>query len=155
MADKKAKITYKLEDPFPYAFEGDMREAEFIELSAPTSKNRDECAAMKESFFVALPEPSPEMIAAAAANDKNSSDSEMTGEEILAMLSMSPDVELAEVLRLGTRLLIKGKKAKVDGEELLTNTLLELMSYDDLEAMIGEYLVGFILRSALGKRKTN
>ena len=41
----------------------------------------------------------------------------------------------------------------IDGEVKVTKPILDEMSNDDLEGMLGEYLANFILRSVLSKKK--
>ena len=65
---------------------------------------------------------------------------------------MSADVDLAKVM-LTAQDLIGSGVGLVDGETKLTKHLISQMSFDDVESMLGEYLVNFILVSALKKMK--
>ena len=49
--------------------------------------------------------------------------------------------------------LFKSGVAYIEGEAKVTRPVLDEMSNDDLEGMLGEYLANFILRSVLNKKK--
>lgn len=142
----KKEITYPLEQTLPYAKAGVLTEGTFVTLSAPTSKNMTECAFLKQAFFRALPKVTPDDV-----SDDSGSD-EVTGAGVMAIITMSKDVDLAGVLITARELFTSGV-ALVDGEVKLTKPLLDAMSQDDLEAMTGEYMANFILASALQKLK--
>jgi hypothetical protein len=146
-------MNFELTTKFTYANKGEQVEAGWIELTAPTVKNAKECAALKQSFFRALPKADPVAVdqmseAAPEPSDKE----EMKGAEIMTILSMSKDVELHTVLLHGRELFNSGV-AMIDGEIKLTKPLIDLMSMDDLENMTGEYLANFILASSLKTMK--
>jgi hypothetical protein len=142
-------VEYALQEPVQYANKGEMVEAMFVTLNPPTSRNMTECAQLKQAFFRALPKTGE-----IEAEASDGGQAELTGEAVMTMITMSPDVELASVLVTGRELLTSGL-ALIDGEEKLTKPVLDNMSADDLEGMIGEYLVNFILASALRKMKTS
>lgn len=141
----KTEITYTLQTPIKYAHKGEQEEGSFVILKAPTSRNMKECADLKQAFFRALPKPG-----SSGENDStvDTEDEGIPGDAIMAMIMVSNDVELATVLATGRELLTSGV-ALVEGEEKLTKPLLDSMSADDLEGMIGEYMGNFILASAL------
>ena len=141
------EVTYTLETPLKYAYRGEPMDGEFITLKAPTSRNMAECAALKQAFFRALPQDG-----AVEADTTDTGDAEITGEGVMTLITMSKDVELASVLVTGRELLTSGV-ALIEGEEKLTKPLLDNISQDDLEGMLGEYLANFILASALQRLK--
>jgi hypothetical protein len=142
-------IEYTLQQPVQYASKGELVEAMFVTLNPPTSRNMTECAQLKQAFFRALPKTGEVEVDAPEGEQ-----AELTGEAVMTMITMSPDVELASVLVTGRELLTSGL-ALIDGEEKLTKPVLDNMSADDLEGMIGEYMVNFTLASALRKMKTS
>ena len=142
-----AAITYTLQAPVQYAHKGELVTGTFVELAPPTSRNMNECAQLKQAFFRALPK-----TGAVDVDAEEGKDAELTGDAIMTLITMSPDVELASVLVTGRELLTSGV-ALVEGEEKLTKPILDSMSADDLEGMIGEYMVNFILASALRRMK--
>jgi hypothetical protein len=138
------EITYKLQNTIQYARAGEMQNGEFIQLSAPTSKNIVECAFLKQAFYRALPKDVEE--------EPDAKPSEINGEGVMTLLMMSNDVELSKIL-LSARDLFTSGVAMLDGEQKLTKPLIDLMAQEDLEAMTGEYLANFLLASVLQKQK--
>lgn len=125
-----------------YAHAGDQPSASFILLTAPTSRHSRECAFLKQAFFRAVPrdqEPDPDA--------KFESPS---GADMITILAMSRDVDLADVIDVGKKLLVQGV-AMVDGSEKLNQTILDRMHQEDVEEMIGEYMVNFTLASTLAR----
>lgn len=141
-------FNYELTTPVEYAFKGNMEAGTFIQLNAPTSKVITQCAKLKQAFFRALPKNQ------APVEADGPKDGDVTGEEIMTIITMSPDVELSDVLFAARDLFTSGL-ALVEGEVKLTRPLMDAVSQDDLEGMTGEYLANFILASALRKMKQN
>jgi len=146
----KESIVFELTEKFEYASKGDMVQASFIELAPPTSKNMTECAALKQAFYRALPEGDDDN-----SNENPGADEKIaiTGSEVIALILRSKDVELITVL-LHAHELFKSV-GLVEGEEKLTKPLIDKISPDDFENMVGEYLINFILASTLQKMKKN
>lgn len=138
---------FTLEKPFKYATKsGDQAEAGWIELSPPTTRNSRECAALKQAFF-------------RAANEQEGDEgkAEVTGDAkgpsaigVITVIAMAKDVDLADTMEVARKLFSSGV-AMVEGEVKLTSKLIEFMSQDDFEKMLGEYLVNFTLASALAQ----
>lgn len=138
------EFIYRLQRKLPYAKGGQMIEGEFIACTAPSSRNMAECAFLKQAFFRALPK--------GEGGEASASEAEITGEGIMMLITISPDVELAQVLITARELLSSGV-AMVDGEQKLTKPLIDAMGPDDLEGLAGDYLANFILASALRRAK--
>lgn len=151
---KVAPVDFELAEPIPYALEGDMVEGTFVKLTAPTSRNRVECARLKQSFFRALPKDDGQPAEKRDESDKKAD--EFTGEAIMTLIAMSQDVEL-EVVLLNARELFTSGVAHVEGEKdgKLNKLMLDAMDPDDFELMTGAYLVNFILASALKRLKNS
>ena len=149
--DKKVEFQFDLDEPFNYAYKGEQRSATFIILKAPSTRNRSFQADLKQAFYRAIPKDESSREDYEGALDKDSKD-ELTGEQIMAMISMSRDVSLNNVMIIATELFISGV-ALVDGEEKLTKPLVNEMGFDDLERMTGEYMATFILASLLKSQK--
>lgn len=148
MSDElKSEAQFVLTTKTSYSNKGEQVNAEFIELTAPTSKHSKECAALKQSFFRALPQNEE-------AKDPEAKDVEITGDEVMVLISMSQVVDLGEVINVGKRLLAGGV-AMIDGEVKLTNNVIDNMSQDDVEQMIGFYMINFILASSLARIKSS
>ena len=149
---KKINDTFdhELELPFQYAYKGDLQEASFVTLKAPSSKHISYCADLKQAFMRALPTDGG---ASAAEGDKDGKGvDDLDGESIMMLISMSKDVDLKTVL-ISARELFASGLAFVDGETKMTKPMVDEMSQDDLENMLGKYYLNFILASWLRKMK--
>jgi len=140
------EITFNLTEPFNYAEKGEQVEAKFITLKAPTSRNMSHIAFLKQAFYRALPKNQE-----VKNQDDVKKDDEITGEDIMTILSASMDVELSSVLVTAKELFASKDIALVDGETKVTKPILDDMGPDDFFAMTGEYLANFILASVLQK----
>ena len=155
MSDKgelKTQFDYELESTFSYAYKDDMQEASFITLKAPSSKNVSQCAELKQAFMRALPTDTSHTVGENESESKGLDD--LDGESIMMLIYMSKDVSLKSVL-LEAKELFSSGLAFVDGETKVTKPILDKMSQDDLENMLGEYYLNFILASWLKKMKKN
>jgi hypothetical protein len=149
------EITYDLKSPFEYAFKGDMRNASFITLHAPTVENIGYIAKLKQGFMKAISSQNQSAKAEITPDSggKQSDDfDDLTGDMIMAMLSMS-DIDYAAYMQTARATFLDSGIALIDGEEPLKKGLISKMSVSDLEGMTGEYLKVFILTSALEMMK--
>ncbi len=147
---RKTEYDFYLGVPLSYSSGSSQHDATFIRIFAPSSKVSRECSALKQAFLRAVPK---EVSTSAVSTPETSAD-DLTGSDVIQILAMSTAVELPDVLEVGKRLLLAPGISKVEGETKLTNALLERMSQEDFENMLGEYLVNFTLASTLSKTKT-
>lgn len=134
---------------FHYDHKGERVDAQYVLCTAPTSKHRKECAFLKQAFWRSLkdaPEGDEDSKTGAATPKKD----KIEPEDVLILLAMSGNVDFGEALEVARRLLTGGV-ALVDGEEKLNGPLIDRLSNDDFERLIGEYLAFFPLRSSLRK----
>lgn len=141
------EFDFPLTTSIEYSHEGQQKEAEFIRLTAPTSRNSDECAFLKQAFWRSADR---ETSGGKVDDDK---EVDIKGQDVLIMMAMSEKVDLREVVQVAKHLFTKGKVATLDGEVPLTKPRIDEMSEDDVEAMLGEYLVNFTLASSLAQIK--
>lgn len=148
------EIRYELKKSFEYAFKGDQREAEFITLSAPNFKQLDKMAPIKQAFTQAAKESFSGMSKddldkhkEDKLEDDDDDEEALTGSQVITMLYGST-AKMERVL-LQAEQLFKSGVAMVDGESKLTTPLMEKMSGDDFEGMLGEYLANFIVPSLM------
>jgi hypothetical protein len=145
MEKLKTEFNYELTTKFKYHFKGEVVEASFIALTAPSSKNIENCAPIKQSFFQAIGEQSKN------TNDRSEpTDEDIDGDSIMMLIQMSKTVNMSSVL-MHARELFSSGVALIDGETKLTKPLIDLMSIDDFEGITGQYLANFILVSVLNK----
>jgi len=146
MSDElKTEFQYVLKSPFSYASKGETIEAKFVVLTAPTSRTTHECAALKQAFFRAM----GEQDSTTATGAEQASDYTIEGPDIMTLLAMSKNVDFPDVLEVAKRLFQMPGIALVDGETKFGSALIDRMSIDDLEDMLGQYMVNFILASSL------
>ncbi len=139
-------IHFPLLKSFQYGTKsGDSVEATWVELNPPTTKNSRECAYLKQAFFRASNETSSDEGETRVEGDAKGP----TGAGVIAVMAMSTSVDLAETMEVARKLFTSKGIALVQGEMKLTLNLIEKMSQDDFEGMLGEYLVNFTLASAL------
>lgn len=151
---KAEEIIYKLEDPFEYACEGDMRTASFVSVKSPTVGNISSIARLKQGFMQAIAS-SKDKNVGTENDDENDSGKEkqldadsLTGGAIMAMLAMS-DVDYSKYLTTAKDVLINANVCLIDGEVKFNKNLFLKLSFNDLEGITGEYLRVFILASVL------
>lgn len=162
MAEKEriTEFRFDLSSPLTYAYRGEQQSTEFIVLKEPTSKRRRDVLQLKQMFWRALPDMSDvdedtKEQARAARLEKDSEAPDFgTGEEIMAMIARSRDVDLGDVVELGRTIFINGF-ATVGGEEPLKGEVADRIAWDDLEAMVGAYFENFILRSSSTRTKSS
>lgn len=142
------EVDFPLTKAFDYSLKGQTESATFIRLVAPSAKQLKHCTELKQAFYRAM----------SGIQEKGSdrkeqpepTDGKLEGKDIIRMLYISEKVEMSSILVSAIELFASGV-AVVDGEEKakLTKPLIQEMSADDLENMLGEYLANFILRSLL------
>lgn len=147
MENAKTEFEYELTTQFDVMIDGQLEPAISITLKAPSSKNLTECSILKQSFFRSLPESDDVEVSA----DNKIED--MDGIDIMILLSMSTKVELGDVLTTAKKLFSSAGVGTVNENTKLTHDILSKVSIDDLEAMVGQYLVNFILASSLNRMK--
>jgi len=142
------ELHYDLLNDFEYAFKGDMRNASFVTLAAPTVSNMAYVARLKQEFMRAIAGQQANQPSQAAEATPSDDEDMMTGSAIMAMLAMS-DIDYASYLGTAKGVFMSPGLAMIDGEEPVKKGTMAKMSIDDLEAMTGEYLKAFILTSVL------
>jgi len=146
------EFEYTLKQSFDYAHKGEQYTASTLLCKCPTSKQIDKCARLKQAFYRAAAE-SAESASDKQQGDRAARDSDITAQDVLDAICQS-SVDFGEVLSVGISLISSGI-VLIDGQEKLTRGLVDKMSLDDLESLIGEYYVNFIVASALQNLKSS
>ena len=149
MEEGATEFKYVLKTPFDYTFKGDTAKAEFITLSAPTSKTTQECSALKQAFFRAMGEREGK----GGKADVDAEVDDIEGSDVLILIAMSNNVDLSDVMDNAKKLFQQPNIAMIDGETKMKTELIGRMSVDDLEDMLGEYMVNFTLASSMKRLK--
>lgn len=148
MENVKTEFEYELTTQFDVMVKGQPEPAISITLKAPSSKNLNECSMLKQAFFRSLPK--GEEVQSDTVDAKID---DMEGADIIILLSMSTEIELGEALTVAKKLFSSTGIGFVNGDTKLTHDLINMASIDDLEGMLGDYLVNFILAFSLNRMK--
>ncbi len=142
----KDTFDFTLTHSIEYSTNGDSREGRVISCTAPTSKQQRFRMELKQGFMRAITslnsgDSEPQKI------DDGSGSKEPTGTEILMGL-YSSDIDMPEFMETFKKLACSGV-CKIEGEEDLKEGTFDRMDPEDAENLLGDYLVNFILSSAL------
>lgn len=138
------EFNFELNKPVKFSHKGEDRDGKFITLTAPSIKQLDHVSEFKKAFYYA---------AGKVSDDSTESSGEkVTGDQIMALLyAHFPDMK--QLFGVAKKLFYCVGIAQIEGVVDFNKTIYETMSIDDFERMIGEYLVNFILASALNQEK--
>ena len=136
---------YELKHPFKYANKGEQVDASFITVFAPTFKQIDKVAPIKQAFTIAIDELNSDDVK--IEEDKKEEDSGITPTMVLQLLYRA-NADVTKVF-LHARELFKSGAALIDGESSLTIPLMDKMSLDDFEGVLGVYIANFIVPSLM------
>lgn len=136
---------YELKHPFEYAHKGDTQEASFITLFAPTFKQIDKVAPIKQAFTAAISEVT-ESVDTDQEAPETDTDS-VTGPQVMQLMYRWSG-DMTSVF-LHAEQLFKSGAALVDGETKLTTPLMEKMQLVDFEGLVGDYIANFIAPSLM------
>lgn len=145
-------VIYTLKHPFQYTSGGDVVDASFITITAPNYKQLQHAVPIKQAFAVAI----SEISVSDADREKAAAESKEDGEQIKpeqAMQLIYASSRDANKTLLYAAELFKSGAALIDGETKITAPLLEKMSGEDFEGLVGAYLVNFIVPSLTGGTK--
>lgn len=145
-----SEVVYELKSPFVYATGADAPEAMFIELSAPSYKSMPHMVPIKQAFMAAIKEVSTDVV-----EDKEApKDLEITGTQVMQLMyGWSGD--LNKIMVYAQELFKSKGVALVDGEEKLTQPLIDKMSVGDFEGMLGAYIANFIAPSLMDGQESS
>lgn len=153
----ESSARYVLQGALKYAAStGDMNEAEFIEMNAPTGRHARPVAFLRQAIVRAINENS-QAEAAAAVESPEPAPTPDVGEEpsvsgivdgldIINVMARS-SVDLGDVYKVARDLFVLKGVLRVDGEVQMTATLLDNMTAQDFEMIVGSYIANFTLPS--------
>lgn len=152
---------YALLGELKYAtHDGEMNEAQFIEMNAPTGRHSRYVAALRQAIVKAIVEegrvsaaldseevrqgpPAPEK---EPAEDEDEQVEIADGIEIVNILARS-SVSLADTYKIARELFLQKGILKVDGDVQMTQMLIDKMTAQDFERLVGSYIANFTLPS--------
>lgn len=147
MGEEHEECTFTLDYELEYAHNGESVKSNILILNEPTSKQIKWCAILHQAFFRALPKRNED--SGVKEDDK---EVKLDGDEIMALISMSPDVDLDKVL-VASREVLSSGLVQVGGEEKATKPILDQIKPVDFIRLTGVYMANFIVASVLQKRK--
>lgn len=137
------EFSFQLKKPVKYSHNGEDSEATFIILKEPSIKQLDYVTVFKKAFYQAAGK-----IESSSTEISGEDPKQVTGDQIMALLYQnSPDMK--QLFNVAKKLFYSINIARVDGVVEFSDAIYQTMSIEDFERMIGEYLVNFILASAL------
>ena len=138
-----SEVIYELKHPFEYSSKGEKVPASFITLFAPTFKQIDKVAPIKQAFTAAI----TELTDSVESGDSQEEAGDITGPQVLQLMyRWSGDMTK---IFLHSEQLFKSGAALVDGEAPLTTPLMEKMNLTDFEGLLGAYIANFIVPSLM------
>lgn len=149
-------VIYQLKTPLNYHSRGEEVEASFITLFAPSYKHMDKTVPLKQAFYRAAAAIEGGTVEQESTDtDTPDNDAGLTPDMAVAMLYQSNE-DMVKIFLYAAELFKAPGIAKIEGSEKMTGAIIEKLSQDDLENMLGTYLVNFILASVLnGQKKTS
>lgn len=160
---KKAEFEFNLLTPFDYHCNGVLAKAEVLSIKAPVFKQASHVSKIKQYFFVAFKHQwdalTPEQQAKAEADEKkaeleakengtpivDNQTMEVHARQVLGALTACPVLDIAELFKTFAKLLADGTAFIADDNKTpLTSGLVDRLSYEDVERLLGEYIVHFL-----------
>ncbi len=136
------ELNIELKKPFDYALKGDTHQASFITLRAPTFKQIQHVAPMKQVVMSAVLHMEERDLKA----EENPNDDKGISSDAIMQLLYASDQNVAGVF-VHAQELFRSGAALVDGEASLTVPLMEKMDPNDFERLTGEYIARFLAPS--------
>ncbi len=142
---------YELKESFQYATAGSQENAQFIELISPHRKSLQYYHPVKSAFMQAV-----HFLNDDASDDEKSEPPKETpdsvdSEGVMSLMYACPDVDMNKVF-LNVYELLKSGGGRLDGQEKITEPILDKLSSVDLEGVVGAYIATFIVPSPTGGR---
>lgn len=153
MTAPKSQFDFELTTPLKYHKDGDSAEARILVLKAPAKKHRKQSIRIKQGFFQAMQyhqanNSSSEKAVEEAKKKIEAGDETITGQEIMMMLYMS-DVDIERFDEAFDKLLLSPGICMVDDAVQLTGPILDELSEEDTDRLLGEYLENFFVGSMM------
>lgn len=158
MSALKSEFIFTLSTPLSYHEKGQLATTSELLLKAPSSKQRNESAKLKQGFFRALKDMESvtngktDVEKEAVKERMAAQEEEIGADEILSIIMMS-NVDLGSYQE-SFRTLLLNDACMVGGSTKLTAPMFDNLSDADTERLLGEYLANFLLASHIQKMVT-
>jgi len=143
----------KLSKPITYAYKGENVEASFITLLPPTAKHIHLTGLIKSVFqknaveFRQNQKLVDQVADAAESQQKEGGEKEVGSDDVWGLFYMNPD-SIEQVMIAGKELMSSGLFL-IEGEVKLTKPLIDELSTEDFEKVLGEFMANFIVASLM------
>lgn len=152
MEEKTEEFDFTLSKPVKYSYKGVDTDGTFIRLTEPTMKLMSKTVPFKAAFSAACVKIEDDKESSEDIKKDNAEKSTIDGKEMMGLLyAYTSGNEMVNLFDRARKLFLTVGVASVEGSVDLTRSILETMSPDDFENMLGEYLVNFILASRLNQ----
>ena len=145
---------YILKEKLLFSHKGEMEEAQFIELSAPSSRHIPNLAPVRAEVLKALQWASSqnddevEVVDSENLPEKEGEIDQQSSDMVMTTLELAPKINVSSVILHVSRMLIgKGGLALVDGESRFTQGLYDDLSIKDVYGLTGFFIANFIIPS--------
>lgn len=146
MSELISEFTFILDTPVSIAVGGSFVPVSEMILKAPSNKQRNESAKLKQGFFRAVEEMQGRSSDKIESKEtiNTSSDDDLTGDKIIPVLFMSKiDINAYQE---NFRVLLLNDICTIGGTKL-TSPIFDSISDADTERLMGEYIANFLLSS--------
>lgn len=158
-------VNFKLSRPIQYVHPQDgQKSASFILMNEPTYKSYKIAETLKERFVIASSEQTEKSLALkeqikahkeekkqqqSDQGSEENEDEKMKPHEVMAVIESSNKVNAVEVANLFAKLLKSDNLFLLDGQQPMTDMLINEISFSDFNRMLGEYYLNFLVQSLL------
>ena len=143
------EFDYELKNSFEYAHAGQQQKAQFITLFAPGMKHMKHREPLKQAFYQAMMELGNKEEGGERQDTTTGQEQEkIKGSDLLIILRASKVVDTFKLGLHFIELLTSDGIAKVGGDEKMTKPLIDKLSPEDFDGIMGEYLANFIAASS-------
>ena len=147
MKNLPESIKVILKNPVKYHKNGEIEYSHELTLFAPTGSHRRELVKLKQYFIKAI----KSLQGNENSDQAPSEDGGLTAEAI-SYVFMFSDIDFNEIIDTFEALITKGL-CNVDDNQKITSSIYKNIMPDDLEKIIGEYLLAFLLSSTMTNLK--
>jgi hypothetical protein len=147
-------LEYRLTQPIEYSDQGEMVPGEVLVLTAPKGNQRKEITKLKQTFFRAISSGNESLseeqieVAKDKRSESESEEIEINSDEVLFIVMQSSSVDYADFIEIGRKVILGGI-CKIDGVKTVNAVIVDRLSVEDLENLIGSYVAFFIVSSAM------
>lgn len=156
--EESDSVRYVLKRPLKYAArDGEMAEAQFIEMYPPTGRHSRQVATLRQAIVRAIvqenekgeaadPDALPENADAKPEVEDDGPEAIVAGMDIINLLARA-DGDLGDTYKVARELFVLKGIMSVDGDIHMTQTLLDNLASIDFENLVGSYIANFTLPS--------